>query len=161
MNSLTRTRLYAIVAARDGEYCRCCGALSHERELILDHKDNNNSNNSLENLQILCRRCNYLKNPRRPVDECVSVCESNEQTSELKVNRLKEPLFKRYVYTRIKESDSVPEEDLVNSGAEILGISPVTTSRYLRKLCSSAGLYEKVQTGDIAIIRFKKELEQT
>jgi len=160
MNGPTRLKLYKLVADRDGEYCRCCGVLAWERQLIIDHIDNNSSNNNPENLQLLCRACNYLKNPRRPVDECVSECESADQTSELAVNRLKEPMFKQYVATRINESGQAPEEDLVNAGAERLDLSPVTTKRYLNKLCSSDGIYERASSGKTVVIRYKKALSQ-
>ena len=160
MNGPTRLKLYNIIAERDGEYCRCCGKLSKERQLVVDHRDNNSKNNSLENLQFLCRACNYLKNPRRPFDKCVSECESLDQTSELAVNRVKEPMFKQYVATRINESSMIPEIDLVNAGAEHLNISPVTTKRYMNKLCSSAGIYERVRIGGTMAIRYKTELSQ-
>jgi len=62
MNGVTRKKLFPLIATRDGEYCRCCGALPDERQLVIDHKDNDNSNNNLTNLQLLCRTCNYLKN---------------------------------------------------------------------------------------------------
>ena len=160
MNGRTRRKLYKLIADRDGEYCKCCQALKWEKLLVLDHRDNNSFNNNPENLQILCKRCNYLKNPREPPDECVSECESSDQTSELAVNRLKEPMFKQYVATRINESGQVPEEDLVNAGAERLDLSPVTTKRYLNKLCSSDGIYERASSGKTAFIRYKKEISQ-
>jgi len=72
MNGPTRKKLYTRIAERDGEFCQKCEKLSSEGQIIVDHIDNNNSNNSFENLQLLCRSCNYKKNPRRPVDECVS-----------------------------------------------------------------------------------------
>jgi hypothetical protein len=161
MNGPTRSRFYRMIADRDGEFCRGCGALPWEKQLVLDHKDNNNGNNDPANLQFLCRSCNYLKNPRKPVDECVSVSEGEYETSELSVNRLKEPMFKKYVATRINESGKVPETDLINAGAEHLDISPVTTKRYLNKLCSSAGIYERSRIGGTIIVRYKKDLSQT
>lgn len=49
MSGPMRKKLYRIVAERDEEYCRCCGKLHNEAQLVLDHKDNNNSNNYPEN----------------------------------------------------------------------------------------------------------------
>jgi len=90
MSGPMRKKLYRIVAERDEEYCRCCGKLPNEAQLVLDHKDNNNSNNYHENLQLLCRSCNYLKNPRRePVDLCVSASMVDGTTSEIDTNRRK------------------------------------------------------------------------
>lgn len=147
MNSRTRNRSYPIIVKRDGEYCRCCGALPSERELVIDHRDNNNSNNELSNLQLLCKACNYLKNPRQPIDSCVSVRRAPEVPSELEVNRTKEPLFKEYLTDRFEIAKSIPMRELVNSSAEVLGISPITTRRYLDKSCSNEGEYEMMLDG--------------
>jgi len=51
MNGPTRKKLYAHIAERDGEFCQKCEKLSSEGQIIVDHMDNNNSNNSFENLQ--------------------------------------------------------------------------------------------------------------
>ena len=144
MNGTTRKKWYSYISNRDGEYCKCCGKLSSEGQLILDHIDNNPSNNSPENFQILCRACNFLKNPRRPLD----LCENTE--SCLKTNRTKEPEFKAFVYAEMENAKSketgfaISENYLVNSGAEKVGLSPVTTKRYLDKMCSRAGKLERV-----------------
>jgi 5-methylcytosine-specific restriction endonuclease McrA len=55
---------YLFLAARDGERCARCG-LDRERarkrnipfQLTIHHIDHNPSNNSPENLQLLCRSC--------------------------------------------------------------------------------------------------------
>jgi len=143
---------YKIIAGRDGEYCRGCQALPFEKDLVVDHRDNNNANNNLENLQLLCKKCNYIKNPR-PVDKCVSVCKPRK--TELSVNALKEPLFREYVNFRLNESPYVPEDDLIDSAAETLEISPMTANRYLRKMYSSAGEYDRFQTGNEFMVRRK------
>lgn len=61
---------FAEVVARDGEKCRRCGKTEH---LTLDHiipvsllrqligQDNESKYEDLENLEILCRRCNLFK----------------------------------------------------------------------------------------------------
>lgn len=160
MNGPTRTRLYRFIAQRDGERCKRCGKLPDQGQLVIDHIDNNSRNNNSENLQLLCRRCNYLKNPRQPVDLSVSEEWVVEQT-ELQVNRLKEPMFKKYVFHRINEETSVPEVDLVNAGAEEIGASPVTTKRYLNKMCSSRGTLERARIGGTRIIRYKSDEKLT
>jgi len=157
MNGPTRKKIYHIIAERDGEYCRCCRALPTERALVIDHRDNNNKNNRHDNYQLLCRRCNYLKNPRRPVDMCVSKEESHDQ-SELEVSRLKEPPFRKFAYHLINEQKTVPEEDIINSGAEHVGVSPVTTKRYLNKMCSSMGALQRKKIGNSINIQYKDDL---
>ena len=155
MNGITRKKLYSKLIFRDGEFCKGCGKLSFEGQLVIDHRNNNNSMNDLDNLQLLCRSCNYIKNPKRPVDECVS--ESSLET-EIQINRTKEPQFKEYVGQRVNEEEKVPEIDLINSGAELLHVSPVTTKRYLNKMCSSLGIYQKITVGNTVVVKYKEEI---
>lgn len=142
MNGQTRKRLYIDISKRDGEYCKCCGALGSERQLVVDHRDNNNYNNSLDNLQLLCRTCNYIKNPRRPFDLCVI---TDKSSTSLKISRSKEPEFRKYIYDKLDENGGrekdvgLGKRTLINGGAETVGISPVTAKRYLDKMCSIAG----------------------
>ncbi len=158
MNGTTRKKFYDFLSNHNGEYCRCCGNLPTEGQLVIDHRDNNNENNSQDNLQLLCRRCNYLKNPRRPVDMCVSEEESPDQ-SELEVSRTKEPSFRKFVCHQISEEKSIPEQELINSGSEYSGISPVTAKRYLDKMCSKVGIYQKRKMGRTVIVEYKMELD--
>jgi len=158
MNGPTRIKLNKTIAKHCGEYCRGCGALPEERQLVIDHKDNNNQYNDLNNLQLLCRRCNYLKNPRRPVDECVSECESGAQT-EIQINKSKEMSFRKFVYHELNEYNKVSEHDLINVGAEDIGISPVTAKRYLDKMCSSRGVCMRVTEIHTTVIKYKSNLD--
>jgi len=170
MNSRQRGKHYAMLVRRDGEKCAKCGAGPPKKKLVIHHIDNDNNNNDSKNLQLLCRRCNYLENPRRePLD---NVCESvNERGAkkmkkkkidptlgtELEINRRKEPAFREYVKERIEKSLSgmEEEEDVVNAGAEIVSLSPVTTRRYIDKLCSSTGQYCRIQMKGKIVIKKK------
>lgn len=158
MNGITRKKLYDLVAKRDGEFCKCCGALPYERQLVLDHRDNNNRNNSPGNLQLLCRICNYNKNPRPENHVCEKI--GPRYDTELEINRKKEPQFKKYVNHQVNERKQVPWDDLKYSGAEILDISPETVERYLRKLTSSAGIYQTKLVGDNYMVEYKDELPE-
>ena len=139
MNSRTSKKVHKKLAEQFGDVCNFCGRSSTEYQIIVDHRDNDNSNNDMNNLQLLCRRCNNIKNPKGTVDKCVS-----EPKTELQINRSKEPQFRRHVYEEINKHQSVDPEVLINSGAELLGLSPVTTKRYLDKLCSKSGLCKKI-----------------
>ncbi len=160
MNGQTRKKLYAILATEEGEYCKCCGLLPSEGQLVVDHKDNDNSNNARENLQLLCRRCNYLKNPRRPLDMCVNEEEYGDET-ELQNSKKNEPLFRKYVFSRLNESSDgqIPERELYYGGSEHIGNSPVTCQRYLMKMCSVEGVLRRWSYGKTIVVGYKKELD--
>jgi len=158
MNGQTRKKMYQYLCKRDGEYCRGCGVKSPKSQLVIDHKDNNNSNNQVDNFQLLCRRCNYKKNPRRPVDVCVRES-ATQAISELEESRKKEPKFRKYIAHEINENEVALEEELINSGAEVIGISPVTAKRYMNKICSKAGIYQRFETPKGTYVEFKPELE--
>ena len=85
----------------------------------------------------------------------------NENKSELQVNRVKEPNFKEYVHQRVGEGGRIPQSDIIHSGAEHIGISPITAKRYLDKMCSSAGTLQRKRIVETIIIEFKKELRLT
>ena len=157
MNGPTRKKLYLEMSDGEGEFCKMCGVAAKKRQLVIDHKDNNNSNNRRDNRQFLCRPCNYKKNPRGPVDECVSDCEESIP-SEIQVNTSKEPLFRRFVYHEINENGIITEHDLINSGAEHVEISPVTSKRYLNKMCSSIGLLFRKKTGRTMTVQYKDDM---
>lgn len=156
LNGRTRKNFYDLLANRDGEYCKCCGKLPIECQLVVDHKDNNPLNNDPSNLQLLCRRCNYLKNPRRePVDLCVSESVADGRITEIDINRRKESLFRKQVFHMINEFGEFPENELKNSISEDIGISPVTATRYLDKMCSGRGILERVNRVKTVTIRYK------
>ena len=160
-NGRDRKRDYENIKKRDGAYCRGCQALETERELIIHHKDNNNSNNSYSNLILLCRKCNYMVHPRlserEPLDVCGGVRDSLDRETEITINREKEPKFREYVEFRVGEEKEVPQQDLINGGAEYCDCSQKTTRRYLDKLTSSEGKYQKKKIENITMIYLKEE----
>jgi hypothetical protein len=148
MNGRDRKKFYELLIVRDDEKCNFCRILATEKQLVVDHRDNNNSNNKLDNLQLLCRRCNYIKNSRGPVDTC-----ERPKKTELQINRTKEPQFRKYVYGELVKKNGVKPKILINSGAELCGISPTTAKRYLDKLCSKEGLCKRMY----GVISFDEE----
>ena len=143
-----------------GAHCRWCQALESERKLEVDHTDNNNKNNNPSNWQYLCYSCNYIKNPRleerEPLDVCESVSGPFDIPSEIKINRTKEPLFRKYAEEEVKANVQVIEQELINSGAEKLEFSPVTANRYLKKMYSSAGKLQRIKTKEEYYIIMKR-----
>ena len=66
------------------------------------------------------------------------------------------PCVIQYVYEKISESENLEfeEQDLINSAAEEIGISPITARRYLDKICSSAGILNRYDNGNNTFVRF-------
>ena len=166
-NSRRGRKLYKKLVDRDGEECKHCKRKPPEVSLIIHHEDNNPDNNSLSNLSLHCRRCNYLKHPRmnekEPVDVGVGVeVDVREKVdfgyeSSISISREKEPLFCPYVDQRLEESPSgINASDLEYSSAWVLGLSQRTTAQYLKKACSSAGPYEIFKDGKIKFVRRKE-----
>ena len=143
LNKRQRDKYYKIQADLFGEYCRNCKVSGTKDTLVLHHINNNNKDNRKENHQLLCRRCNYLANPRKkPVDfVCVSVCEESAEQSELKENRRMEPLFRQWVLEKMMKKNPRRLEYFINAGAEHTGASTETTKRYMRKMTSEEGNY--------------------
>lgn len=124
-----------------GYYCNYCGAMpitlvkNHRNStLVIDHINNKNSDNRLENLQLVCRGCNRRKNPSRPpVDQSLLMTHSEN------VNRKAEPLCRAKIINLMIDNGELDFDDTKNSLAEKYSISPITASRYISKLTSSEG----------------------
>ncbi len=86
-----------------------------------------------------------------------SVCDKERSmTNEIAINRTKEPIFKLLLAKIINEERSHEERDLVNSLAYFMDVSPMTVDRYLAKVCSSAGIYDKIETRMGTFIQYKE-----
>ena len=157
MSKELHDKLYPILIKNNGAYCALCHKLESETKeklLVIDHRNNDNSDNRLENLQLLCRSCNFIKNPE---DEITELSES-ETDLALKKNEVMEKEFRRWIYGHVLEMGKVLLKDAIYGGAEIVGGSPATTTRYIKKMTSIAGMYEIVQLQDsLKYLRFKKE----
>ena len=137
-----------LVSNQDGEYCNWCGLtkeqLIQSRKsdpvLLIDHKDNNSSNNAWTNLQLLCRSCNRLKNrydpPRR------------NPTPEMEKGIRNMKLARRYVVGKMLEIEGgsfkkLEFYTLVDDIAEYLDCSQQSVKNYLAKMTSKEhGAYE-------------------
>lgn len=175
-----------------GEYCNGCGVIPHPEhakfmpeipilisklninwlmdkknekylQLQVDHIDNNNGNNVIENLQLLCPSCNRWKNPRRSKE-----VSPRPKTPEMNKNEECEPEWRKWVNEIVISEGGITETRAINGGAERYGLSPETTRKYLLKITSDEGWYGKykdtiVFKKDIPILeeedRKKKELE--
>jgi hypothetical protein len=167
-----RNALFDQIAARQGAWCLHCGFWpardgppDGHGELEIDHADNDTTNWDIENLHILCNKCNLefrqysidmkLQILKQDSDRNVYVCEERHLISdteilrlrvdytkgstELQINNSCEVKFRNWVLKMIDQSGALCREDLINGGAEVAGCSIVTTEKYLKKLTSITG----------------------
>lgn len=161
INGRTRPEFKNMLWERDGGFCQRCFRIPPDITLVIDHKDNNSLNNDFDNLQLLCRRCNFLKNPRNTSRHVSVSSDPSDPPEPILINRNKEPQFRKYLAQRINEAERVPQNDIINSGAEILGVSPVTIRRYLDKRVSSEGAYTLKRIGGTVVVCYKDEFQLT
>jgi len=129
--------------------------------LDIDHIDGNPKHDDPDNLRLLCRRCNVSvsnhSRPRRSLSSDQCVCERERRegkpatriaredahyrngSPEMQANLIYEVAFRRWVMARVTTQGSYDYTTAVNEGAETIGCSPLTTTRYLAKLTSPAG----------------------
>lgn len=146
---------YQSIAKRDGEYCALCGATAAETKLVVSDKYGDLA--ATPDKILLCMDC---KNRKSLYELCASertrIKKDTCFTTELQVNRQKENRFRLFVYEKLSERNNIQwqERDLINSGAEVLGISTTTARRYLDKMCSSAGVLLRQNDGEDSYVSF-------
>jgi hypothetical protein len=132
---------------RDGRRCAICGRFistdtddSRSLKAVLHHIDNNPSNNPKDgsNWQAVCKRDNYLSNPRRKKDEAaVDIQETvyvRESSAELRKSERMFPKFCHWLHSYLMQSNRIEYETCINTAADITGGSQITMQRYLDKI---------------------------
>ena len=163
MNSKQREMLIPHIEAKQGgKFCVLCGKTKEQLmndgksgQIDIDHIDNNNNHNELENLQFLCHSCNTKK--KHP---SIEEPQQRVMTPEMVMGRSFEKRFRRWVngLLLIPENNGVLEYNfLVNSGAEHIECSPETIKRYLKKMTSEKGMFEWLERDEGTFIHFKGE----
>ena len=167
MNDRQRKTLTPLILIHQGGYF-CGGCKKEPEELIqigvlpklyIDHIDNDNSNNKLENLQFLCVSCNTKKNhPRADQPKTSTNVDPVFTTSKLNMSRARE-----YVMgLMIDPKGSRPEyQELIDDMAEFLDNSQQACKSYLAKMTSKKhGLYEwRVGQHGSSYLHFKDDEE--
>ena len=168
---------YGFIVSRDGEYCLICKCGIDKVKLQIDHADNDPSNWEPENLHLLCQnhnlqlRCISVTDKLRTLrsHSAKNVCGSENSHSgvktlkdtvnywsgsvEMRANSLFEPAFTEWLFAHLP----IAREDAQYSGAQVVGCSPETATRYLKKLTSTAGpLFEFKDNMGITMIDFKQ-----
>lgn len=187
----TKQRLFiynSLILRDGGERCQSClktpaeltknNSLKPLRllHLDIDHINENKDDDRLENLQLLCRRCNVRKNRQAQKRHAYSACVRERKEGqpgtriirtildygnapvEMQANNLYELPFRQYALEQIATSGGSRKKDIIAGGAEIVGCSPTTTKRYIVKLTSPAGpLMERADAlGEVYLV-FKPE----
>jgi hypothetical protein len=141
--------------------CKFCGRFvaKNRKVTLIDHIDNDPTNDELSNRQLIHRRCNYLKDPRgkRPIESPREDGDDDQMSGELRKNRVAEPLFIRWMLDFIRKNGPQQKDALIDAGAYVANISTVTAERYLRKQTSSMGplMFEKNNELGVQLIRFR------
>jgi len=179
LNSRELKEIRIKLAAQDGVKCKNCDKNIPLEKLVVDHIDSNYLNNSWDNLQLLCQKCNIIKDPpyrdNKDVDnfslganpslreyegEYLSVYPAVGSHSYPVWKNLKsEPAFKAWLENMMIIHLVIQVDIVINDGANIAECSTKTTKSYLDKLIYQTGpyyIYEDPETG----IRYLKWKEQ-
>jgi hypothetical protein len=171
-----RKKMYEFLARRDGERCFIGGERGNYHTLIIDHADNDNSNNTPSNLHLVCRQCNSMKNPRGRASKSgilssVYVCEESNpyafeypkaSSAEFVKNQQSEPAVRHWTFIEIWRKGRLPLDEAIDCAAAIGECSQESVRRYYRKETSRVRIYEFVEdqaTGQ-KYIQFKPEWER-
>jgi len=127
-------------------------------KLYLDHIDNDQTHNHIDNFQLLCPSCNRIKNPKK-----IGTSIGRTRTPEMERGDKQEKEYRNYIREQIIENDWILEDDAIDGGAEYLTnfdeeltISTETVKRYLSKMVSNTGQYTRKH----GYITFKWKLPQ-
>jgi hypothetical protein len=173
---------YNFIAARDGEYCLICKKKPPATKLQIDHADNDPKNWDPENLHLLCQKHNLqmrgkpaaehkrlirsysAKNERERARErgrestgqVKTLVDFRNASPEMKANSYYEIRYREWLLAIIRDQGFITKLEAVNSGAEVVGCSPLTANRYLAKLTSSVGpLKERKDATGTVIVEFR------
>jgi hypothetical protein len=141
------------LAERDGDKCAICGVEGREKLLVVHHVDSNPENNDPANLKLLCQSCNVKEGMKaKPVVEegvnkeekitgypLKSVVDYSQGSTEMQANDIAEGLYLEWLSAKIRANGEVQKSEAINGGAQIAGVSPSTTRKYLDKLISDEG----------------------
>lgn len=182
----TRLWVYRYLVLRDGEQCaRCFNIPTPQNTLYgtldIDHIDGNPFNWDTNNLRLLCHPCNVTlenkarvleippsdqvereRNQGKPATRVIKEAVPYKQGSpEMQASYLCELDYRTWILGKIRELGGFPRPDAINAGAEIVGCSPSTTTKYLAKLSSSEGPLQETRDmlGDV-ILELKDHLKE-
>lgn len=166
LNWRLRNRLYAKLLKVKGKRCWNCG--NTRKPLEVDDIDNDGDYITPGKQQLLCHKCNILKNPRgkgrfNPARSLSTdeVEPKRTVSAEYDTNRKAEPCFISWLTGMVRERGKISVRDAKNAGAEfvsqkVISISQQTIARYIDKVTSFHGRFVIDATaGEEAMILFR------
>ena len=165
---------YRFLCLRDGEHCIICKVRPRPNTMLeIHHIDGDITNTNPENLCLLCKRHNCGMRNMKPAEQKRIICKyslQNERereiglaipatqftketidyqsgSTEMQANSLFETKYRKWIIDNVIIKGEFLKEDAINSGAEEVGCSPITTRRYLQKLTSSSGVFYETTNG--------------
>lgn len=156
MNSRNRRKLIPLLVQRfGGMYCFIGGEELTLEDAVIDHWNNDNSDNRIENLSFLCKSMNSTKNCRGLGNRkqvlspmCGNAYLQMPESERLKINsveiiknRQAEPDFKHWLFWKIKHELTISFESVLDGGAAFARCSQETVRRYLKKELSESRMY--------------------
>lgn len=133
MNKRLHDILYPILEKRQGKICIMCNK-EKPKELFIDHIDNNNSNNDITNLQLLCRSCNTKKNHPRIIEPTL-----RNASPEFLAGKKNYRKAKKYVTGLLldpNEHGALLLDVLIDDVANYVDCSQTQVKNYIKKMCS-------------------------
>lgn len=174
MNSRNRRKFYDLIVARDGgAFCFIGGEPLTFETAVIDHLNNLNNDNRLDNLHLFCKSMNCVKNSRGRDDRhrvlspmsgkiYTQMCENEQvRTNSIEIirNMVSEPNALHFIFWRMIRDGKILLEDALDGAASFARCSQETVRRYLKKELSELRLYmlrEDPETGK-KVIQFKPE----
>lgn len=161
--------VYKFLALRDGEKCFMCKRAPPKVKLIVEHKDNDETNWDESNLRLACRSCNKklslpnvkerkkTENPTQAVRDHVDY---QQGSAEMQASDLMETPYWHWIKAKITalnlKGEDLPKKEAINGGAYTVGCSTTTSRKYLDKLTSEEGPLKEVKTEwKVKVIRFR------
>lgn len=158
----------SFIDERDGHYCIVCQKVSNAK-LQIDHANNDPQDWTPENLHWLCQKHNLemraLTTKQKVAlirwysanNMCVrensrghystgylqSKVDYTKGSPEMQVNALAELSWREWVLEEIDNNGFILLDVAIDTGAELFGVSPASTQRYLRKLVHPRSKFEK------------------
>ena len=173
----TRELILSFLIDRDGPLCQLCHSDPAE-PVEVDHIDPDGPDHA-KNLRLLCKACNLDRRRTKqrgilrespdeshrqlslddipvhsPTSQAKNAIPYADGSPEMKASAWFEQTYRAW----LAEQLPIPKTEAINGGAEAVGCSPETATRYLAKLTSIAGpLTQDQNVHGVLTIRNKKE----